>query len=235
MAEGKKKPENIHKNHRKRMREEFLKSGLDNMPPHKVLEMLLFYSIPQGDTNPLAHRLIQYFGSLSGVFDAAYEDLLQVEGIGPASAMLIKVVAASYRAYSIDRVDRGLLLNSTENLGTFLMPYFAGKTREEVYLLCLDSKLKAVCCQKVGEGSVDTVLLNTREIISVAVRHHATSLVLAHNHPRGVALPSSKDVAATRKLKEALKLVNVRLLDHIIVADNDFVSMLDSGYLADFP
>lgn len=219
----------IHDGHRKRLRERFLNEGLDNFDELQVLELLLFYSIARQDTNPIAHALLDRFGSLSHVLEAPPEELKKVPGIGDNTAAFVSFVTALSRYYLVNRAASSAILTSIEACGTYLLPRFYGRRNETVFLLCLDAKCKVLCCKEVGEGSVNSAAVPIRRIVEMALGANATSVVLAHNHPSGIALPSDEDIQTTRRLAMALDAVEINLVDHIVVADDDFVSMAQSG------
>ena len=223
----------IHDGHRERMKARFLEYGLDNFDDIQILEMLLFYSIPMGDVNPTAHALLNHFGSLAAVFDAPFDELVKVRGVGRNSATLIKLIPQIDRRYMISKNAFDNILNSTETLGRYIMPRFHGETDEVVYLICLDAKLRVLSCKIVGRGSVKSTGFSVRKIVETALACNASCAVLAHNHTSGIALPSREDAVATKMLYDALLSVDIRLIDHIIVAGDDFVSMADSGYIKD--
>lgn len=221
--------ENPHAGHRKRLRERFMQSGLEHFQKHNILELLLFYTIPRQDTNELAHRLIEEFGSLSGVFDAPVEELMKVDGIGENSAVLLKLIPAVGRVYLDDKNTVGTLIHNSAESSRFLLPKFVGETTELVYLLCIDNKSKVLGCPLICRGDVVSVNFTPRRVVEAAIKLGATSVILAHNHPRGLALPSNDDINTTNQLYDTLRRVNIRLIDHIIVAGEDSVSLADSG------
>lgn len=221
----------VHDGHRARLRQRFAAAGLDDFTDVQVLELLLFYCIPRQDTNELAHRLINQFGSLSQVLETSPEELKTVPGIGDNAATFLRLIPAVARYYAVDRGqrnDRPLL--STEACGAYLASYFQGQSNETVFLLCLDAKCKPLCCPKIGEGSVNSAGVPIRRVVEAALGSNATTVVLAHNHPSGIALPSGEDIQTTRRVAAALDAVEVTLADHLVFADGDFVSMLQSGY-----
>ncbi len=222
----------MHDGHRERLRNRFLTQGLSGFEPVNVLELLLFFSHKRCDTNEIAHRLLERFGSFSGVLNAPYDALCQVEGIGAQSACLIKLVAACAGYYADDKAARGVILNSTEAAGQYLVPKFMGASNEEVYLILLDDKRKVLRCAKLFEGTVNAAPITVKKVVAEVVAMNATGVILSHNHPGGLALPSAGDKIVTEKIARALHLINVQLLDHIIVADGDYVSMADSGMLS---
>ena len=216
----------MHKDHRKHTKDRFLSEGLDSFEPHNVLELLLFYSIPQKDTNETAHMLINRFGSLSAVFDAPYDDLLTVPGISEHSATLIKLIPAISRRYAMEKNSKVTKLSSIEDIGKYLVALYLGVTEETVLLLLLDNKFGLIDCVKVHEGSVNSSAITMRKLIETALFKRASMVVLAHNHPSGVALPSSDDLFTTQQVKRAFDLVEIGMLAHIIVAGDTFTNIL---------
>jgi DNA repair protein RadC len=218
----------IHTGHRQRTREEFLARGLEGMPDHKVLELLLFYAIPQGDVNPLAHALMERFGSISGVFHATYEQLLQVKGVGERTASLICLVPAVAARYLSDSASAGEQLLTTWQFKELLDPLFFGAREERAYLVCMDAKRRLIACRKLGEGIVDQVTVANRKAMEVALNSNASCVALAHNHVSGVACFSHADVLATRELRLLLAQVDIKLVDHFVLAGGDMISMRES-------
>ena len=225
---------NLHEGHRQRLKERFIKNGLSDFEDHNVLELLLFYSVPRSDTNELGHKLLKKFGSLSNVFDAPVDELCKVEGIGLHSATLIKLIPELCNLYYVDKTEKVTVVSSTNMAGRYFVPRFMGKTVEEVHIMLLDDKKKVIKCEMISKGTVNASAVSIRKIAAEALNSNATGVVLAHNHPGGIALPSASDIAVTRKIYRALKLMDIQLCDHIVVSDGDFVSMLDSGMFVDF-
>lgn len=221
----------LHKGHRERKRQQFLRSGADSFADHELLEMLMFYAMRQGDTNGTAHELMNRFGSLQAVLSASQEELMEVPGVGESTAILIRLIPALYRRMLLSRKDDEVVLDTSARIGEFFRTLYIACSTEVMYELCLDAKGKKQSLHKVGEGDVGSVGLNLRQIVENALRSKAVMVVLAHNHPSGLALPSHEDQIATRMVREALRPVGVTLVDHIIVADNDYVSMAESGLL----
>ena len=214
------------------MRLRYRRSGLDAFAEHEALELLLYYAIPRQDTNPIAHRLMERYGSLSAALTAPVEDLMQVEGIGESAAILLHLVPEIWKKARLEEVGRETVLNSSERAGAYLLERFADEKNEVIYQLCLDRKGKLLACKRLTEGGVASADLNIRQLVANALFTSASAVILSHNHPSGVALPSQDDYRTTDRAKEALATIGVTLADHIIVADGDFVSLADSGYLA---
>lgn len=219
-----------HDGHRERLRQRFLKHGLDVMPDDQVLELLLFYAVPRQDTNALARKLLAHFGSIAAVLEASPQELMTVAGIGQNAAVLLQLITPLARRYLLSRAAAETVLPSTQACGDYLLPYFFGAKEELVYLLCLDGKCKVLACRLLQTGSVNSAGFSIRKAAETAMACNASSVVLAHNHTSGVALPSQADLDTTQRLKNALEPLGILLADHIIVADNDYVSMADNGF-----
>ena len=220
----------LHDGHRNRLKNRFLNEGLTNFEDHNVLELLLFYSIPRSDTNEIAHELLNKFGSLHGVFEAGMEDLMSINGISRHSAVLIKMIPELFVVYGRDKVRDIQKINSSDDAKQFFIPRFYVKVREEVQIVLLDDKMNIIKWVKIYEGSVNSANVPIRKIVEIAIENRATNVIIAHNHPTGLILPSKDDLRATAKVREALALVDIKLLDHVIVSDNEAASLKDSGY-----
>jgi DNA repair protein radc len=219
-------PNDYHSGHRERLKKRFLSEGFAHFEPHSILEMILFYAVPRRDTNPIAHRLLDYFGgSLVRVFDAPIEELIKVEGVGQSAATLIKMFPEVCRRYLMELYDTGQIIKTSQDAAKCFIPHFIGRTNEHVAVMCIDAKGKLLFCNTILEGTVDSAPVGIRRFVEIAVRYDATDMIMAHNHPGGVAIPSQQDIAVTQKVAEALKTVNINLLDHIIVSGNDWVSL----------
>lgn len=221
----------VHEGHRERMRRQMKTSGMDSLSDVQVLEVALYYAIARRDTNEIAHTLLRRFGSLSGVLEAPRAELLRIDGVGESAADLLLLFIQMERRHLMDRAGRQTILDTTYKCAQYLMPRFIGEQEEVVYLLCLDAKCKALDCSLIHRGAVNMTAISVRKIVKAALDHNATSVVVAHNHPSGLALPSREDRATTLALKAALDAVDVVLVDHVIVADEDFVSLADDGLL----
>lgn len=215
--------------HRQRLKQRFLQEGLDGFAPHNQLELLLFFAKPQGDTNPLAHVLIKQFGSVSAVMDAPFEELVAVPGVGEHTATLIKLIPDLCRAYLKDQSAQVEILDTMEKRIHFLQRRYVGVLDEQVHVLLLDNKYRMLKWELVSEGDISSVQFPPRRVVEAAFLARATAVVLSHNHPVGYALPSHADLAATLELRETLRRVNLLLVDHIIIAGEEYLSMAASG------
>lgn len=221
----------IHDGHRERLKNKFLEYGLDSFDDHNVLELLLFYALPRQDTNPLAHALLDNFGSLDAVLEAPREELLKVPGIGENTATLLKLIPAVSRRYAMSKNEMGNILDSTQKAGEYLTARYLYERDEVVCVICLDAKRRVLCCKALFRGDVNSADVSIRKIAELAIVKNASAIILAHNHTSGIALPSREDEQTTRRVKMALEAMNITLLDHIIVADDDYVSMAESNLL----
>lgn len=220
-----------HTDHRKRMKDRFRAEGLDNFDERYVLELLLFYCVPRKDTKELAVRLLNHFGSIVQVLDASPEELERVPGVGEGISTFLALRKAVDRYYQMKRdaiSDEPLYTHM--DFGKCLRSRFEHQRNEVVYLLCLDAKCKLIGCFFIGEGSVNSANVPIRRVVEACLNANATSVVLAHNHPGGIAIPSAEDIQTTNRLSQALSGVDIHLADHLIFADGDFISMAVSGY-----
>ena len=219
----------VHEGHRERLRKRFLEEGLDHFSDIQALELALFYCIPRKDTNPIAHALLDRFGSLAQVLEAPVEELKKVPGMGESSAAFLHLLTEFGRFYMVSRTTDMKILATLEQCAEYMLPIFYGRRLETVFLLCLDAKCKVLSCREIAEGDVTSTGISVRKVVETALGSNATSVVLAHNHPSGVAVPSGEDIQTSRKIAAALAAVDIHLIDHIVVADHDYVSMVQSG------
>ena len=220
---------NIHAQHRRRVKNRFRNEGLDHFEELHALELLLFYALPREDTNPIAHDLLNRFGNLRNVLEAPVEQLMTVHKIGEHAAILLSLVKGLAQKY-VTSGDGAAPLNTMADCGSYLINRFIGRRDEVVMLLCLDAKRAPLCCRIVSEGSVNAAEISTRKVVEAALSVNATSVILAHNHPSGIAVPSMPDIVTTRRMGTALAAVDITLEDHIVVAGRDYVSLRDSNY-----
>lgn len=225
------KPKHRHTGHRERMKAEFLARGLEGWSDHRVLELLLFYTIPQGDVNDLAHELVERFGSLAGVLDASVEELKKVKGVGDHTAVFLRMLPAVLGRYQGARTRLSAIINSPEEAYAWLEPYFFGARNEMVYVLCMDGKRQVLGVRKVAEGSIELAEVNTRRIAEEAIGLRAVQIYVAHNHVSNLAIPSQADWLTTDTLRGALRPIGIELIDHLVFVDGDMVSLKDSEHL----
>ena len=216
----------VHDGHRDRKKAQYRRCGSEPFADHELLELLLFFAIPRVDTNPAAHALLDRFGSLQAVFTASVDELAKVPHIGPNAALLISLIPTLYR-----RANSEFVLDTRARMGEYFRELLSAEPKEVMYQLCLDAKGRRRNIYRVGEGDVASVSLNTRQIVENAINSKAAMVALAHNHPSGVPFPSPEDREATLRIRDALEMIDVRLVEHVIVADNDYISMWESGMM----
>jgi len=221
----------MHEGHRERVKKRFLNEGLDSFEDYQVLELLLFYAIPRKDTNELAHTLISKFGSLSAVFEADPADLANTVGISENSAVLLSLIPFLSRYYLKDKWGKNETIDSSIKAGKYLIDLFAGRNYEMFYLICLDVQNNIIHASLVHKGTINEVQIYPRIIVETALRHKANSVILAHNHPGSSIEISKADEEATKKIKLALNAISIQVMDHIIVANNRYVSFAEKGLL----
>lgn len=215
----------MHEEHRDRMRKRFLRDGIDKFESHEVLEMLLYGVIPRRNTNDIAHNLMDHFGTLSNVIDASYAELLKVKGVGPIVAVFINLMSGLIHRYLVDQEtpsdNNPLSLKEIEDI--FISKFFNIKD-EHLAVMLLDKDNRFLACDVLRKGSFDAVSVNAREIFDYASRYNSNKVIIAHNHPSGIAMPSAEDLKFTMELRRVLHFLNIYLFDHIIVGSNDCFS-----------
>ncbi len=222
----KKLPDHAHNFHRKHMRERFYEAGFKGMADHNVLEMLLYYGIPRKDTNDIAHELINRFGSYADVFEANLHDLMKVKGMTETAACLIKMIIPFYNRYVENLSKRKPTPIEPEEVVDYLRPkYHEGSCRERVFILCYDSSNHLITCRLLSEGDICSSAFDIREFGRIVLETNCSSVIISHNHPHSMSLPSNDDIRVTRAVIELLDMLKVTLKDHIIVDDEGFTSM----------
>ena len=220
-----------HSGHRSRMKKKLAQQGLDVFEPHEVLEILLYYAIPQRNTNDIAKNLIDRFGSFSAVLDAPLDSLMKA-GLTEHQALYLKMIPDVTRLYLLDKYHNPDKVLDSSDLADYIIDRFVGlEETEHVLLLLLDKKGKEVYSGIIARGDFYSANVSFRDIVTLSLNYGAVYAVLAHSHPSGYAMPSKEDVLMTKDLKKALQLVDVTLVDHFIVADHDCVSLAETGLM----
>ncbi len=212
---------NVHEHHRQRMKNRFLKEGFDVFADHEKLEMLLFYAVPRQNTNEIGHELLRTFGSFSRVLEADISELCKIKGISEHSAILIKMILPICNAYLLDR-QPDIQTYEYDEMGKYFCAYFAGFTTESCCAVFLDNSLNIISMERLADGEVNALNLNLRHIATQAVKLGASSVVLAHNHPRGTVIPSAIDIETTNAASNSLGLLQINLIEHYIIAGDRY-------------
>ena len=229
--------DNLHGGHRKRLKNRLFLGDFDNAYDHELLEFLLFTPMPRADTNPIAHRLIDAFGSLSGVLEAPKEELKKIEGVGERTAAFLASLEDVFRILTLSRRrETRVPMSKTEELISFYKPLFIGRDEERFYLSSIDNAGYLIKNTEMACGERTTAKIDTKKIIAEATYNKADVVALCHNHPSGMALPSNADISMTKALRDLLAELGVVLLDHIIIGKHgDAFSIMNSNALSDKP
>ena len=215
------KEKDLHDGHRQRLREKYVRGGADNLETHELIEMLLYYCIPRRDTNEIAHEMLNHFGSLDRLLSAKIEELEQFDYVSHSGAILIKLIGEIERRRMLE-MSSTYRYDSLDKVGEFLISLFRGHTEERLYLLAFDSGMKLINCSLISEGTINAVNVCANKIVELAVSLNASNIIIAHNHPGGVAVPSQNDISLTHSIESLTGLLHVRLLCHMIVAGDRY-------------
>lgn len=220
-----------HDGHRDRLKSRFCEFGLETFNDINVLELLLFFSIPRRDTNEAAHRLLDQFGSLDGVFKASVYELTAVPGVGKNSAILITFIHQLIKKIEVSKTKDIKTISSSRQAAEYFIPRYINEEDEVLLMLCLDNARRIISCIEIAKGTVNAVEVNLKRIVELALKHKACSVIISHNHPGGTLRFSIEDDVFTREVFKALHQVSILLEDHIIVAEKQYFSFADSGVL----
>ncbi len=223
--------ENIHTGHRERVRERFMEEGLDAFKDHEALELLLYYCVKQKDTNELAHRMLKEYGTLHDLLEAHPRDIARRCRVSINTATLISLCVPLARRYMNRKWGERPVINSSTKAGEYALSLFAGRVYEAFFAICLDSQNKVNHAALVHEGTINEAPVYPRIIVETALRHKASSVILAHNHPGGSLKPSAADIEVTRKIYAALLPISIRVVDHIITAGERYISFAEQGIM----
>ena len=224
------KKENPHQGHRDKLRTRFIReNGFDSFEDHQILELLLFYTNPRGDTNPIAHALLDTFGSLKGVLEARPEMLMTVNGVGDRAAALLSMVVPLTRVWNRCAMESPEKIGNSREAEKYCLSLLAGHRSERFYVVSLSAKCAVLGRRLISEGSLSEVSAYPRIVMETALNYNAHSVLLCHNHPGGTCAPSPEDISSTLQLQRLLSGVGILLLDHIIVANDSTYSMIQHG------
>ncbi len=220
---------NLHEGHRKRLTRELLEQDFpDSMPSHKVLEALLFYGIPRKDTNDLAHKLLEKFGSLNGVFEADPNSLFEVKGMTERAVTLIKMILPLNRRIQTEKYKKRYRFNSIDEYGNYISKCFMGYNNEILMISSFDNSGNLIENDILSDGHAASLSLSVKKIVKTVLTRNPTSVIIAHNHINKSAVPSFADIEMTQSLKYTLEQIEIRLVDHIIVSGTDYISLAQS-------
>lgn len=216
----------LHDEHRKRLKAKFAKCGADGLSEHEFVEMLLFYALPRKNTNEIAHLLVNEFGGLRGILDADVESIAKIKGISYHTALMFRLIACSVKKYVNDTNEIIGTVLTPMNVQAYVKNLFYGHPNEIAYLILMDNQCVVKKVKQISAGNSNSTPIYTRDIVKLTVNERYPYVILAHNHPNGNILPSNNDMQMTKKLEMALSFIDVRLVDHIIVAGEKVTSLL---------
>jgi len=229
MEEQKKK--HSHTGHRQRIKTKALEGGIEHWPIHEVLELILTYSIPYKDVNPLAHELIDTFGTLGGVLDAGYEQLVKIKGVGHETALFLSLLPDLFTKYTASKNIGPILLDTTQKCVRYFRTIDRVKTCEDFYMFCLNSKKKLIKTFKYNSKLAEAVSVPLTGFLQGIASCNAFSVIIMHSHPSGDPQPTKSDVEATKRFIATAAAVGVKIDDHIIITDNSYYSFLQDDFL----
>lgn len=221
----------VHDGHRARKKDQFFRLGTDAFTDHELLELLLYYALPRQDTNVVAHALLERFGTLDALFSAPVQEIERVEGVGRHAAVLLALIVPLHRRIRLSVNPEEIILDSTDKAGRFFVELLANEPNEVVYMVSVNAKGKVIDVRKLATGAPNQVTLDIRTVVENALLSRAYGIFLSHNHPSGAMEASDKDGQMTLWAEEALAAIEVKLLDHVIVADGKYFSMRQVGLL----
>ena len=224
----------IYKGHRKRLREKFLKSGLDGFHDYEIVELLLTLGSPRKDCKPQAKEAIKRFKTLRGVLAASPQELQQIDGIGPHSAFGIKLMQEVAREFLKEKIIERPFYKSPQEIFDYLYHSMRDLKKEVFKVIYLNSQNQIIETVDLFEGTVNSSSISPREVIEGAIKHNAVSLIFVHNHPSGNPEPSTSDKELTRELVYAGKIIRIKVLDHIIIGENKYFSFAGDGLVEEY-
>lgn len=220
--------------HRKRLREKFLKSGLDGFHDYEIVELLLTLGSPRRDCKQPAKEVLQKFKSLKGVLAASSEELQQVKGVGPHNAFGVKLVREIASQFLKEKAVGKPVFSSAQEIFDYLYHAMSGLKKEVFKVIYLDSQNQIIEIEELFHGTVDASFVSPREVVEGALKYHATALIFVHNHPSGNPSPSNNDRVVTREMVYAGNIMQIKVLDHIIIGEGRYFSFAGEGLIDEY-
>ncbi len=221
---------NLNSGHRQRLKKKFILNGLDGFLDYEIIELLLILGTPRRDCKQAAKNLLSKFGSLKNVLDADSTELRDIHGVGDTNSIGISIIKSVLERYNKDKADKKKTLDNAREIAAYLQHKIGNSPKERLYALFLDTKNNLID-REVSVGILNANLIHPREVFEAAITHHASHIVLAHNHPTGDTSPSKADVITTKRLVEAGKVVGIEVVDHLIISRDGYTSFKEIGLL----
>lgn len=215
--------------HRGRLRDRFLQSGLDGFLDYEIVELLLTLGTPRKNCKQIAKELIERFGGLCNVLDASIEELQKIKWIGPSNAFGVKLFQAISECYAKEKIPEKIKLNSSKAVADYLQKSIGREKKEHFVLLSLDTNNNLIKISDISVGSLNASIVHPREVFKEAIQCSAAQIIIGHNHPSENTEASPEDIALTRRLWEAARIIGIDLLDHVIVTKSNFSSLKEKN------
>ncbi len=220
--------DNIHKGHRQRLKDKVRKSGLGILSEHEVLELMLTYTIPYKNTNPIAHELLKVYGSFSNVLDADIEDLKKINGVGEETSLFLSMLPSVFELYKKYKKQSEVYFSTTSKFVEYFRSKYEVGTKEKIYIFCLNYNYKLIKTKEFDGGNINSIMLDIRDFTENLLDKNTYSIILAHTHPDGDPLPSRNDINATKEIMTYCNIFKVKFLDHIIFTDDNYCSFKET-------
>jgi len=217
--------EDFNKGHRKRIKQKYRQYGSDSLDDYELLEILLTYSIPRRDVKNDAKQLLASCGNLYNVMNTSIENLEKIDGVGENTAILINLAKEINKRANKCKNEKVKRFDTQSDMLRFFINYLSAESNEKIIVVTLDNANRIIKTHQIAEGTANFAVISPRKIMEVVIADNASSAVIAHNHPNGLSAPSAYDINFTLKLRDLLNTVSVRLIDHIIVGEDDALSM----------
>ncbi len=217
--------------HRQRLRERFLNSGLQGFHDYEVIELLLTLGTPRKDCKQVAKDALAKFGSLNAVLEADPIELQKIDGIGQSNVFGLKLTQTVARRYLADRVIGQNIITSSDEVLDYLKHNLRDKKQEIFSVIYLNGRNNITGMEELFHGSLTTSAVYPREVVKKVLKQNAAAIILIHNHPSGNLSPSQEDIKITKKLKDAVATIDVKVHDHLIIAGNDYYSFADNNLI----
>lgn len=214
-----------------RPREKLLQQGVQALSDGELLAIFLRTGIKGSSAVDLSRQLLQQFGGLRALINSSQQDFCQKPGLGPAKYAQLQAVLEISRRCQAERLQRDSALNSPDEVRRYLQLQLRDRSREVFACLLLDNQHRVIAFEELFLGTIDSASVHPREVVKLALSRNAAAVILSHNHPSGVAEPSLADISITRVIGEALGLVEIRLLDHMVVGDGEVISLAERGQI----
>ncbi|MDQ6961796.1 MAG: DNA repair protein RadC [Mariprofundaceae bacterium] len=222
---------NNHQGHRKRLRQRFTSDGFQGFHDYEIIELLLSYAIPRKDVKPIAKQMLEHFGSLPAIFESTAQELQLISGVGTESAMFFQLIRQTSQYYLQCSLKDKVVLNQVDKVKKYLRLRLQGNTTEAFGVIYMDNQHRYLDAPILFKGTLDYTTIFPRDIIKKALELDAKAMILFHNHPGGSTEASTSDIQLTKKLQTLSQLMEIKVLDHFLIAETHVLSFLEHGWM----